>query len=289
MLYSVRTGPFFTRLKTSLNTVADGIERFYTGNLERPNAGFYDFHIRIDSPPNLRRWIRPQVLFYLDGQSPFKPLPCDQAYPMFEWGLNWCISHQAHQYLILHAAVVEKNDRAVIMPGAPGSGKSTLCAGLVQRGWRLLSDEMALISPKDGRVTALARPVGLKNESIDVIRRFAPNAAIGPTTHDTRKGTIAHMRAPQESIDRVHQHAVPCWLIFPCFQSGAACSLSERSKCSAFMEAAKQGFNYSLLGVEGFRTLKRLIEDCICYDFEYSRLSDAVEVFDKLPLGRESA
>ncbi|MGH8548353.1 MAG: HprK-related kinase A [Methylococcales bacterium] len=286
MQYSVRTGPFFTHLQTTLNSVAEGIERFYSGNLVVPEGGFYDFHVRIAPPPNLRRWVRPQVYFLLDGKTPFKPLPLHQAYPMFEWGLNWAITHQAHQYLILHAAVIEKNERAVIMPGAPGTGKSTLCAALVQRGWRLLSDELALISPEDGSLTALARPLGLKNQSIAVLRGFAPDAEIGPVTRDTRKGTIAHMRAPASSRDRVDEKAVPAWLIFPRYEADSECNLSERDKGPAFMEAAKQGFNYSLLGISGFRTLKRLVETCACFDFKYSRLNEAIEVFDNLPPNR---
>lgn len=199
---------------------------------------------------------------------------------MFEWGLNWCISQHAHQYLILHAAVIEKDRQAVIMPGFPGSGKSTLCAALVHRGWRLLSDELALISPEDGLLSALARPVGLKNESIEIIREFAPDAEIGPATNDTRKGAIAHMGAPKQSIECVHEKAQPCWLIFPHYQAKAECNLSERGKGSSFMEAAKQGFNYSLLGVRAFRTLRRLVENCACFDFRYSRLNDAIKVFE---------
>jgi HprK-related kinase A len=282
MHYSLQTGPFITRLQTSLNSVVEGIERFYSASLSVPQDTFYDFHIRIDSPPSLRRWVRPQVLFMLDGKTPFKPLPLAQAYPLFEWGLNWCISHYAHQYVILHAAVIEKNGKAVVMPGSPGSGKSTLCAALVHRGWRLLSDELALISADDGSLTALARPVGLKNESIGVIQRFAPGAEFGPLTHDTRKGTIAHMGAPKGCVERVHEKAVPTWLIFPRYQADVRCQLSEREKCSAFMEAAKQGFNYSLQGITGFRTLRRLIDNCACFDFTYSVLQDAIEVFDNL-------
>lgn len=288
MQYSVRTGPFSTRLQTSLIAVCEGIERFYPKNLTAPEDGFYDFHIRIDAPLSLRRWIRPQVYFLLDGKTPFKPLPLDQAYPMFEWGLNWCISHQAHQYLILHAAVIERNRQAVVMPGAPGCGKSTLCAALVQRGWRLLSDELALISIEDGSLTALARPVGLKNESIEIVQDFAPDAEIGPVTHDTKKGAIAHMRVPQASIDRVHEQAAPAWLIFPRYEAGSGCRLSVRDKCSAFMEAAKQGFNYSLLGITGFRTLKRLVEASDCFDFKYSLLNEAIQAFDNLPPVRGS-
>ncbi|MCI0654068.1 MAG: HprK-related kinase A [Methylococcaceae bacterium] len=286
MQYSVRSGPFFTHLQTSVESVAAGIERFYPGNLTVPEDGFYDFHIRIDPPPNLRRWIRPQVTFLVDGKAPFQPLPLAQAYPMFEWGLNWCISHHAHQYLILHAGVIEKNGQAVIMPAAPGAGKSTLCAALVQKGWRLLSDELALISPEDGLLTALARPVGLKNESIGILRGFAPHAEIGPVTRDTKKGIIAHMRAPIASSERVHEKAAPAWLVFPRYEAGSECILSEREKCSAFMQAAKQGFNYSLLGITGFRTLKRLVETCACFDFKYNLLENAIEGFENLPRGR---
>src|SRR3546814_15972535 len=82
---------------------------------------------------------------------------------MLEWGLNWCIGAHGHQFLIIHAAVIERNGLAAILPGAPGSGKSTLTACLVHNGWRLLSDEMALVSLQDGGLTALARPISLKN------------------------------------------------------------------------------------------------------------------------------
>ena len=48
-------------------------------------------------------------------------------------------------FLLVHAAVLERDGRAVVMPGPSGVGKSTLCAALVARGWRLLSDEVAMI------------------------------------------------------------------------------------------------------------------------------------------------
>ena len=59
----------------------------------------------------------------------------------------------AHQYLIIHAAVVEKNGLAAILPAPPGSGKGTLTAGSVLSGWRLLSDELTLIDRLSGRST----------------------------------------------------------------------------------------------------------------------------------------
>ena len=81
----------------------------------------------------LRRHLRPQAILRCDGRVPFKPLPMAQAMPMLEWGLNWVISSHAHDCLVLHAAVVERDGQALVLAADPGSGKSTLCAALVHR------------------------------------------------------------------------------------------------------------------------------------------------------------
>jgi HprK-related kinase A len=223
----------------------------------------------------------------LDGRIPFKPLPLDHAFPFFEWGLNWCIAKYLNQYLILHGAVVEQGGCAVIVPGPPGSGKSTLCAALVNHGWRLLSDELALIRPMGRRLVPVPRPISLKNESIEVIRAFAPAAVIGPAAHDTAKGTVAHMRPPSESIARSGETASPAWIIFPRYQRGQRAVLTPRPKAGAFMEIAENAFNYNVLGVAGFRTLTQVVDECSCYDLTYGELGDALTVLSGLAL-RES-
>ena len=72
------------------------------------------------------------------------------------------------RYLIIHAAVVERNGFALLLPAPPGSGKSTLCAGLIHHGWRLLSDELALIDPETATLQAIPRPVSLKLSLIHI-------------------------------------------------------------------------------------------------------------------------
>jgi HprK-related kinase A len=144
--------------------------------VRNPRETFADFHVSVDPQTKLRQGLRPKVNFSFDGIAPFEPEPLDQAYPMLERGLDWCVSEHAHQYLMIHAAVVEKNDQAVILPAAPDAGKSTLVAALVLSGWRLLSDELALIDRKTGWIHPLPRPIRLKNESIPLIRAFHADA-----------------------------------------------------------------------------------------------------------------
>ena len=278
----LQTGSFITHLKTSIPSVAEGIGLLYADYPLVEQTGFADFHVSLAHPRTLRRWFKPQVLFLFDGNSPFKPLPLDQAFPMFEWGLNWCVSSHANRYLIIHAAVVEKGGYAAILPAPPGSGKSTLCAALVNRGWRLLSDELALVRVSDGKIIPLPRPVSLKNESIDVIQRYEPDAVFSRKVSDTMKGTVAHMKAPADSIACATEPARAAWVIFPKYQAGAATRLEALPQSRAFMRVADNAFNYSLLGVRGFETMAGLIDASLCYDFSYSVLDEAIETFAAL-------
>lgn len=279
----IRTGPFSLKVQSKLPLVAESLLELY-GQFEVRDAqlAFADFHVQINSPNMLRRWFRPQVSFSFDGEKPFKPLPLDQAYPMLEWGLNWCISMNAHQYLIIHAGVVEKNGMAAILPAPPGSGKSTLTAGLILSGWRLLSDELTLIDRKTGMIHPLPRPVSLKNESISLIREFSSEAFINRASEDTTKGTVAHLRPPKESVRRQHEAAHPGWVIFPKWVAMGPTFLSARSKAQTFMFLAQNAFNYSQLGADGFRVGIRLVEQSHCYDFQYTQLEAAITQFNEL-------
>lgn len=282
---AVRTGPLGFRLRCDLPSVAQGIALLYADHPRLGEDDFCDFTLDLGRVHGLRRWIRPQVQALYDGEPNFEPLPLGHAFPLLEWTLNWCISTHAFEYLTLHAAVVERGGRAALLPAPPGSGKSTLCAALVHRGWRLLSDEMALVSLADGRVWPLARPVSLKNASIDVIRRFAPDAVMSAPTHDTSKGTVVHMKVPTEHVLRMDEPATPAWVVFPRYAAGEPARLTERPKADAMIELGQNSFNYGVLGRAGFDALADLVTACDCHDFRYGHLDDAIAVFDRLAAG----
>ncbi|WP_299614855.1 HprK-related kinase A [Pelagibius sp.] len=276
------TGPFLNRIRTRIPAVVDGISLLYADYPIEAEGDFADFHVALTQPLGPRRWLRRQVNFEFDGLRIFKPLPLDQALPMMEWGLNWCIGGHAHQYLIIHSATIEKDGFAAILPGAPGSGKSTLTAYLVNNGWRLLSDELALLSLEDGRVTALARPISLKNQSIDIIGGLIPSARLSRRSEDTVKGTVALLKAPADSLARIGETAQPAWVIFPSYKKDAATALVPRPKADTVIEIGRNAFNYSIHGRQGFDLLSKVVDGCASYDFTYSDLAEAREVFAAL-------
>ena len=277
-----KIGGFNVCLSSSVPAVAEHLLCLYGAFDVLDNAAFIDFYTALEPPSKLRRFFRPQVNFSFDGYFPFKPLPYKQASAMFEWGLNWCIASYSHQYLIIHASVVERNGQAFIFPGTPGSGKSTLCAALVSRGWRLLSDEMTLLSVNDGFVYPVPRPISLKNRSIDVIQDFAPDAVLGAVFKNTAKGSIGHVRPSDDSVALGEIPAQPAKLIFPKYERDSNTVLTPLSKSRALLKAAENCFNYNILGLKGFTTLSNLIDASDCYEFKYSHLEEAVALFTDL-------
>lgn len=278
----LRTGPFNFRIVSAIESVAAGLRLLYADYPLAADDDFVDFTVTLQCSGGLRRWWRRQVILGYDGANPFVPLPLDHAFPLLEWAMNWCISTQAHHVLTLHAAVLERGGRAMILPAPPGSGKSTLCAGLTSRDWRLLSDELTLLSLSDGSVVPLGRPISLKNESLAVIRQFAPDVVLNDVTHDTSKGSVSHMKVPSDQVRRLDEGARPRWVVFPKYVPDAPPTLRPRSKADSMLELGRNAFNYTLLGLTGFEVLADVVDGCDCYDFSYSRLEDAVAVFDRL-------
>ncbi len=279
---TLQIGPFSFRLLSLIDLIAEGLSTLYSDYSVLDNSHFVDYEVRIIRQEGLRGWLKPQAVFEFDGIQPFVPLPLDHAFPLLEWAMNWCISIHAHHFLLLHSAVIEREGCAVIMPAPPGSGKSTLCAALVHRGWRLLSDELALISLEDASITPLGRPVSLKNRSIDVIRDFVPGATFNRITHETSKGSVTHLKVPTEHVRRIEEVASPRWVVFPKYVPGSEPKMAPRSSADSMLNLARNSFNYMVLGRTGFEVLSKVIDASDCYDFEYSQLDDAIVAFEQL-------
>lgn len=279
-----QTGPFVIRLRTTLNELVDDFAFLYGDYpvVQGHDQKLADYHVRMQRPGGLRRWLKPQVQFLLDGATTFYPFPLKLALALLEWGLNYCVFSEAHQYLIFHSAVVERNGNAMILAAPPGSGKSTLCAAMIHHGWRLFSDEIGLLRREDGTLTPNPRPVNLKSGSIPIIRDYAPQAQFGPELPDTRKGTVAHIRPPTDSVRRAGETATPAWVVFPQYQAGASTRLQPLKKSRALLQLAHSAFNYNLLGVQGFEMLANLIDRVGCYQFTYSSLDEALKLFESL-------
>lgn len=239
-------------------------------------AGFYDFRIKLTK---VRQpfWAPQKVEFDWEGNSPFPTLPLAHAHPLFEWGLNWCVATASGAHTVIHSAVVEREGLALVLPGSPGSGKSTLCAALALTDWRLLSDELTIISQVDGLVQPAPRPISLKNKSIDIIRAYVPSAELTQPVTDTHKGSIAYARPPRSAIEAQNCPVPIGYVVFPKYLAGAQLDFEPLTRAEALSELMENTFNVGLLGADGFTALAKAIANAKCYAVEYGDLASIMK------------
>lgn len=276
-------GPVVIRLRTRLPIMRQAVAALYA---DAPVAGpeaFVDYDLEMRPR---RRLVRPTAAFCMDGRAPLEPLPVSQAPALFEWGLNWAVVETCQEKLIFHAAVLARDGRAILLPGLPGAGKSTLTVALVAAGWKLLSDELALVDTATGLVTGLPRPVSLKGPSIAIAGRLLPQGTFGPRIPETSKGPMCHLRVPAALTQA--EPALPARVVFPCFTQGAAPERLPLSKGRAFMRLAEQSFTYHALGRTGFEATARLIDGCDTEELVFGDAAAAAEMLSARPMPAEA-
>ncbi|WP_294330119.1 HprK-related kinase A [uncultured Sphingomonas sp.] len=276
----LRIGPLGFRIGSHWRepiAALDDLYRDYPG----PQDGIADFNVHLFAARPWRRVLRPSVHIAGDFVIPdAAPLPLAQGLLAAEMGMNLQMALGLRRYLLLHASMVERDGRAVLMTGISGAGKSTLAALLMARGWRLMGDEFALIDCATGLAHAFPRLVSLKNEAIDVVAQALPGARFGPLLEGTPKGAIRHLVPDPRAIAAMDAPAAPSLLLFPRFGFAAA----ERPvlPSEAFVRLTQSSTNYVTLAERGFDALTRLVQTVPSRAIDYPDAETAIAMVEAL-------
>lgn len=265
--HALRVGPVAFRVGSDWAAPVAALRALYAGY---PATDMPDCTVHLSAPRPWRRWVRPQVAIGGDQTLPGAvPLPLAHGLLAAEMAMNLQVALGWRRHLLLHAAVVEKDGQAAILTGESGAGKSTLATLLSARGWRLLGDEFALLSPTEGLLSPHPRLVSLKNESVAVAAAALPDARWGPWLRGTPKGDIRHLVPDARARDAMDVPARPALIVFPRF--GAAVAERVVLPSEAFARLTTASTNYVDLGEAGFRTLTRLVRDTPAVAIDYPR------------------
>lgn len=272
--------PFNFLINSNIPSVSKHVDCIYGNHEKLTNTpeNFIDFNVNIVEGSGLRKLIKPQSRFFSDDNEPFVPLPYSQAHAFLEWGMNWCVASSEANWLVIHSAILAKDDKAIIFPAPPGSGKSTLTAYLSQKGWRLLSDEMTIVELNTVTAIPFVRAISLKNNSIDLVKKWFPDIVMSDVAKDTQKGDVAHVKPPKESVKLATQKAQIVGIVFPQYQADTVLDIYELEQTDTFMQLASNSFNYNVIGADAFTTIGKLVDECPGYEIKYNDLSE-VEAF----------
>lgn len=201
--------------------------------------------------------------------------------------ISYDVVDAVHDGLVLHAALVAKGGRGLILPAASGSGKSTLAAWLVRRGFDYGSDELAY-TPFDSSVFyPFERPINLKQQA-----RERTNAIFGFSADLYRDPQRCLPSPPVDFIasgafgpGRIHGGVNIAAVVFPRFTPERGFKLQPVSKGRAGLEWMRHLLNARNLPGHGFSEMSRLARVLPAYLLEYDSFDQLGAVFEELVTG----
>lgn len=279
-VFRLQVGPVGFRIGSQWRGPIDQLRRLYAGYPEPPEP--CDFTVRLEAERLWRRWLRPSVAIRGDYVLPdAAPLPLAQGLLAAEMGMNLQMALGQKRFLLLHAASVERDGRAILMTGHSGAGKSTLGALLCERGWRFMGDEFALLDLEEGALHPFPRAVSLKNESLALFDGVDPGR-LGPVMAGTPKGTIRHLRPNAQAVSRMGEPARPVLILFPRFGRDLEPAVREVGAAEAFMRLTQASTNYVALGEPGFDALTRFVATLPSKAIDYADTAQAEALVERL-------
>ncbi|ACZ43700.1 HPr kinase [Thermobaculum terrenum ATCC BAA-798] len=213
-------------------------------------------------------------LIFRDGAL-LQRLELEDLSAFMEWQVvNDAVEHVGRWKLLLHAGALARGDMGLLLPAPSGGGKSTLTVALLEEGFRLCSDELAVVDPCTLELAAFPRNPCIKTGSWDLLRSRVPWAEGAAVTTQLWGRTLRYLDVPEPlwaSTPVVVRHVV-----VPRYVPMASPSLESASKSEVLSLLLSQSFSARALGAIGVAAAARLLEGTECYTLRYSDLRDAV-------------
>lgn len=147
----------------------------------------------------------------------------------------------------IHATAVVVNGKAVAFMGDSTFGKSTLAASFLRAGYRLLTDDLLVVSLKEGRLWAHPGP-----QRIKVFPETA-RELLGTNSHLSSSSLTTKLQIPLNP-DQFQSEAIPLGAVYilncPGTKSGTKTTIRTASKRNACMHVLKNVYNTVSVNLE---------------------------------------
>lgn len=199
--------------------------------------------------------------------------------------VQWCNAQAVDErtMVALHAGGVVRDGIACVLPASPESGKTTLTAGLVVRGFEYLTDE-AVVLADDGATTPYPKPLSVDRGSQSLFPELEPPAApglpqLGPEVGDRQ------WQVPVASVGKGIVAQAGCragFVVFPKYDQRARTSLVTMTRGEALVELAKNTFGFRDRGRDALDVLAVVARGAECFRLAVGDLDSACAAIEEL-------
>ena len=192
-------------------------------------------------------------------------VPLDLCSALTQW-----VALRTDRYYVFHAGAVARAGKALLLPAASGAGKSTTTAGLLRRGFQLLSDEIGAIEMETGAVAAYPRSLSLREDVLELLGLDA-DAGVGFPPF------LGRFVAPEElGSTRAVRAEELVMIVLPHYRAGAPTQLERLKKGAALVALMQSSCSQPVHKVAGLDWVIALVERVPCYELHFSALEEAL-------------
>jgi HprK-related kinase A len=217
-----------------------------------------------------------------DHRQEFEVEHKNEVLPHLEWFINWQIIERLHTYVQLHASSLVYEGGALILPGDPGSGKSTLTAGLLARGWSYLCDEFALVDTSRGLIAPFPRALCIKEASFPVLEALGLPLRRKTPYQKATKGRVGFLNPLDIDPGVVSEPAPARWVVFPKYVAGATPLLEPITRSQALYDLTKQCFNFRMHQENVIKDLASLVRGAECFRLVAGEIQATCDLVESL-------
>jgi hypothetical protein len=223
-------------------------------------------------------------LLLLNGTSSERSASLDELAPLVKGTLLLEAINNASYLLYIHAGVVRIASGCLLLPAAPGSGKSSLTAALIRAGFTYFSDEVALL--EEGTLNVRPAPVSLclKDGAWDLLAPRYPEIRDLAIHHRWDGKIVRYLNPPPAALGPRPEKSDPVhWIVFPRYSPEARTELQPVPKAHALHRLLQQCVAMPApLDQAKVASLVRWISEIPCYELPMSSLDDAVSLVNGL-------
>ena len=205
-----------------------------------------------------------------------------------EYKIYTLLIDRLNDYYLIHAGVMAHNNKAVVIPACSGGGKTTLIAGLLKKGFRYLTDEIAIIHPHTLEVYPFPKPLNMKIGSLSLFDSFQPEMEVINKNDVAIADKIHHVFVRSRSIHALDDPLPVSNIIFVRYEPNEKSTLTPISRANAIFKIATCSFNHFRFKQRGVDILDRLVRRCACYQLAFTDVAEAANLMKRLETFRSN-
>jgi hypothetical protein len=186
---------------------------------------------------------------------------------------------------VVHAAGVVRDGIAVVLPGDPGAGKSTLAASLLRRGFGYLSDEAVGLRADDQAVLGYPKRLALDLGSWSLFDGLREPAAVWAREafDPTRVRWVDPRDLNESALDWRAIDAPRLGVgIFASYEKGAPLTVERLEPVDALVALLRTSFNLHLMADAGLVTLRDVASSVPFYRVRHGGIEQIAPAIDEL-------